>query len=83
MATQTEPEALSQTAIAEIYRGIGRLEGQQEQTNARLQGQQEQTNARFDRIEARLDRLIFAMFGMGAVLGGGVITVLVKLFLDG
>ena len=72
MATQTEPEALSQTAIAEIYRGIGRLEGQQEQTNARL-----------DRIEARLDRLIFAMFGMGAVLGGGVITVLVKLFLDG
>jgi hypothetical protein len=79
MATQTEPEALSQTAIAEVYRGIGRLEGQQEQSNARL----DRIGVRLDRIEARLDRLIFAMFGMGAGLGGGVITVLVKLFLDG
>ena len=66
--TDTEPERPSDPSLWEIVRGLGRQEGQTEQIVARL-----------DRIEARLDRLIFFMFGLGA----GIITILVKLFVDG
>ncbi len=54
---------------------IGRLEGRQEQTNIRLvelADQLKQTNT-------RLDRLLFALFGVGA----GVVVMLVKQFPGG
>ncbi len=41
----------------ETNRSIGRLEGEQAQTNERLA-----------RLETKLDRLIFMLFGIGATL---------------
>ena len=55
----------------DVSRSIGRLEGQAEQTNERL-----------ERIEQRLDRLIFTLFGFGAAILVGLAVILVRLFLD-
>jgi stress response protein SCP2 len=60
----------TEVTAAEVIRSIGRLEGQQEQIIARL-----------DRMDGRMDRLVFTMW----VVGGGIIAavgaVIVKLFL--
>ena len=61
MTTETLPD---------IFRSIGRLEGNQEQTNARL-----------DRIEARLDRLTLALLGVGATIVAALVAIAFKLFL--
>ncbi|MXY46932.1 MAG: hypothetical protein F4Y44_08095 [Chloroflexi bacterium] len=50
----TEAQHREQIDAAEVWRAIGRLEGQQMQTNERL-----------DRIEARLDRLFYLILGIG------------------
>ena len=36
--------------------------------------------SRFNSVEARLDRVIFAMFGFGAAIIAGMVGILVKLF---
>ena len=53
----------------ELFRSLGQLEGQVGSIENRLAA-----------IEQRLDKLIFALFGVGAVLGAGLAAVLVKLF---
>lgn len=50
----TETQQNQQIDAAEVWRAIGRLEGQQQQTNERL-----------DRIEARLDRLFYLILAIG------------------
>ena len=50
----TETQQGQQIDAAEVWRAIGRLEGQQMQTNERL-----------GRIEARLDRLFYLILGIG------------------
>jgi hypothetical protein len=45
-----------------------------------LEGQVGSIENRLAAIEQRLDKLIFALFGVGAVLGAGLAAVLVKLF---
>ena len=50
----TETQQREQIDAAEVWRAIGRLEGEQQQTNRRL-----------DRIEARLDRLFYLILGIG------------------
>ena len=65
MTTETQ-----QVDAAEVYRSIGRLEGEV----AHLVG-------RLDRIEQRLDRLIFALFAFGGAMGAALAAIIVKLFL--
>lgn len=65
MTTETQ-----QIDAAEVYRSIGRLEGEV----AHLVG-------RLDRIEQRLDRLIFALFAFGGAMGAALAAIIVKLFL--
>lgn len=50
----TETQQNQQIDASEVWRAIGRLEGQQQQTNERL-----------DRIEARLDRLFYSILAIG------------------
>ena len=50
----TEMQQGQQIDAAQVWRAVGRLEGQQIQTNERL-----------DRIEARLDRLFYLILGIG------------------
>ena len=50
----TETQQGQQIDAAEVWRAIGRLEGEQQQTNLRL-----------GRIEARLDRLFYLILGIG------------------
>ena len=50
----TETQQNQQIDAAEVWRAIGRLEGQRQQTNERL-----------DRIEARLDRLFYLILAIG------------------
>ena len=59
-----------QVDAAEVYSRIGRLEGEVSQMNERL-----------SRIETRLDRLIFFLFGIGATFAIAQVAILVKLFL--
>ena len=59
-----------QVDAAEVYSRIGRLEGEVSQMNERL-----------SRIETRLDRLIFSLFGIGATFAIAQVAILVKLFL--
>ena len=53
----------------EISRSLGRLEGEMRTIVSR-----------FNSVEARLDRVIFAMFGFGAAIIAGMVGILVKLF---
>ena len=65
MTTET-----TQIDPAEIYRSIGRLEGEQAQTNERLA-----------RLETKLDRLIFMLFGIGATFAVAQVAILVRRFM--
>ncbi len=65
MATETQ-----QIDAAEVYGSIGRLEGEV----AHLVG-------RLDRIEQRLDRLIFALFAFGGTMGAALAAIMAKLFI--
>ena len=65
MTTET-----TQLDPAEIYRSIGRLEGEQAQMNERLA-----------RLETKFDRLIFVLFGIGATFAVVQVAILVRLFL--
>ncbi len=67
MATETQ-----QIDAAEVYHSIGRLEGEV----AHLVG-------RLDRIEQRLDRLIFALFAFGGTMGAALAAIMAKLFIGG
>ena len=67
----------------DIARSLGRLENYAEQADSRMDRQDarmDRMEARLDRIDARLDRLFLGLFGIGTALVGGLITVLVKLF---
>ncbi len=82
MATQ-EAEGLPGITLWDIARSLGRLESHAEQSDARM----DRADARMDRMESRLDRidtwvdrLFLAVLGIGAALVGGLVTVLVKLF---
>ena len=46
----------------------------------RLEGEMRTIVSRFNSVEARLDRVIFAMFGFGAAIIAGMVGILVKLF---
>ncbi len=46
----------------------------------RLEGEMQTIVSRFNSVEARLDRVIFAMFGFGAAIIAGMVGILVKLF---
>ena len=72
MTTET-----TQIDPAEIYRSIGRLEGEQAQMNERL-GSMETPLAR---LETKFDRLIFVLFGIGATFAVAQVAILVRLFL--
>ncbi len=67
MTTETQ-----QIDAAEVYRSIGRLEGEV----AHLVGG-------LDRIEQRLDRLIFALFAFGGAMGAALAAIIAKLFIGG
>ena len=67
MATETQ-----QIDAAEVYRSIGRLEGEVADLVGRL-----------DRIEQRLDRLIFALFAFGGTMGAALAAIMAKLFIGG
>ena len=76
MTTETQ-----QIDAAEVYRSIGRLEGEVAQLGARLEREVSHLVARLDRIEQRLDRLIFALFAFGGAMGAALAAIIVKLFL--
>ena len=87
MTTETQ-----QVDAAEVYRSIGRLEGEVSQLGVRLEGEVSQLGARLereishlvariDRIEQRLDRLIFALFAFGGAMGAALAAIIVKLFI--
>ena len=76
MTTETQ-----QVDAAEVYRSIGRLEGEVAQLGARLEREVSHLVARLDRIEQRLDRLIFALFAFGGIMGAALAAIIVKLFL--
>ena len=76
MTTETQ-----QVDAAEVYRSIGRLEGEVAQLGARLEREVSHLVARLDRIEQRLDRLIFALFAFGGAMGAALAAIIVKLFL--
>ena len=87
----TEPTQIDAT---EVYRALGRLEGEQVQTNeriTRLEARLDQVMARheehndrqFARLEARLDRLMFGMFGFGATIIAAVVASIVITLLGG
>ena len=90
MATH-ETDGLPGITLWDIARSLGRLENYAEQSEARMDRQDarmdrqdarmDRMEARLDRIEARLDRLFLGLFAIGTALIGGLITVLVKLFL--
>ena len=69
--TYRESDMTTETQT-DIARSVGRLEGQAEQTNERL-----------GRIEQRLDRLIFTLFGFEAAILVGLAVIMVRLFLSG
>ena len=46
----------------------------------RLEGEMRTLVSRFNSVEARLDRVIFAMFGFGVAIIAGMVGILVKLF---
>ena len=75
MATH-ETDGLPGITMWDIARSLGRLENHAGQADARMDRQ----DARMDRMEARLGRLFLGLFGIGTALVGGLITVLVKLF---
>ena len=72
--TTQEPTQLD---AVEVYRSIGRLEGEQAQMNERLGS----IETRLDRVESKLDRLIFMLFGIGATFAIAQVAILVRLFL--
>ena len=81
MTTDTEPAtAMEQATAVELARGIGRIEGQQVQTNERLRemtDRMDRMEARMDRLESKLDRLPW--FGL-TVIGGIVASMIVNYF---
>ena len=89
MATH-ETDGLPGVTMWDIARSLGRLENYAEQADARMDRQDarmdrqdarmDRMEARLDWIDARLDRLFLGLFGIGTALVGGLITVLVKLF---
>ena len=83
MATQ-EAEGLPGITLWDIARSLGRLESHAEQSDARMDradARMDRMEARLDRMEGRLDRLFLAVLGIGTALIGGLVTVLVKLFM--
>ena len=83
MATQ-ETEGLPGITLWDIARSLGRLESHAEQSDARMDradARMDRMEARLDRMEGRLDRLFLAVLGIGTALIGGLVTVLVKLFM--
>ena len=90
MAAQ-EAEGLPGITLWDIARSLGRLESHAEQSDARMDradarmdrmdARMDRMEARLDRIDGRLDRLFLAVLGIGTALVGGVVTVLVKLFM--
>ncbi len=82
MAAQ-ETDGLPGITLWDIARSLGRLESHAEQSDARMDrsdARMDRMEARLDRMEARLDRLFLAVLGIGTALIGGLVTVLVKLF---
>ena len=71
-----ETDGLPGITMWDLARSLGRLENHAEQADARMDCQ----DARMDRMEPLLDRLFLGLFGIGTALVGGLITVLVKLF---
>ena len=59
-------------STVEVCRNIGRLEEKVSQIVGRL-----------DRIEQRLDRLIFALFAFGGTKGAALAAIMAKLFWGG
>ena len=57
-------------SIAEVCLSIGRMEGEVSHLIGGL-----------DRIEQRLDRLIFALFAFGGTMGAALAAIMAKLFL--
>lgn len=70
METQQLDAAEVYRSIAMVHLNIGRLEGILYQVAGRL-----------DRVEQRLDRLIFALFAFGGAMGAALAAIIVKLFL--
>ena len=77
MASETTQD--TQINAAEVYRALGRLEGNQSQTNERISG----LEGRMDQMMARIDRLVFTMFGFGATMLAALVAILVRLLLGG
>jgi prefoldin subunit 5 len=78
----------TESALADVMRAIGRLEGQQEQMNARmlelsqrLDQRMLELNQRIDTLNQRMDKLIFSLFGVGGAIAAGLIAIGVKVFL--
>ena len=57
----TETQEREQIDAAEVWRAIGRLEGQQEQTNERLKNIEDG----LAHLSARVDRLFYLNLGIG------------------
>ena len=57
----TETQQNQQIDAAEVWRAIGRLEGQQEQTNERLKNIEDG----LAHLSARIDRLFYLILGIG------------------
>ena len=72
MTTET-----TQIDPAEIYRSIERLESEQAQMNERLGSMK----TRLTRLETKLNRLIFVLFGIGAIFAVAQVAILVRLFM--
>lgn len=54
-----------------------------EYRTGRIEGQLEQVINRLDRIENRIDKLIFTLFGAGLAFGAAIVTLLVRSFTGG
>ena len=66
----TAAQEPTQVEAADVYSRIGRLEGEVSQMNER-----------FGRVETKLDRLIFVLFGIGATFAIAQAAILIRLFL--
>ena len=73
MTTETRP----QVDAAEVYSGLGRIEGEQAQMNRRF----DDMNTRLDRIEASQTRLLYWVLGLGGTTLVTMIAILVSILL--
>ena len=71
----------SEISTENISRTLGQLEGKVTSLDSGVGNLELRFEQRFSALDARLDKVIFTMFGFGAALIAGMVGILVKLFI--